>query len=204
VSARLPLPRRAEDCPTESGAPPHRRSARNSATSTGLSPGKPVSRPAPSPHAPEPDVGGGAVLRLRRPGGGPVAVTVLRRAQMRSALEHLADGGVRVDGPRLGVQHLLASPSRCRPAKIVVVHSHTLPIMSTSPKSLGGNAPTGEVPTQPSAPSLRCGKAPCQVLAINRPPGAASGPHGYVDDDPARAAYSHSASVGSRRPAHAA
>ena len=36
--------------------------------------------------------------------------------------------------------------------------------------------PTGEVPTQPSAPSLRNGNRPCQVLSISRPPGAASSP----------------------------
>jgi hypothetical protein len=28
-----------------------------------------------------------------------------------------------------------------------VIHSHTLPVMSTRPNPLGGNVPTGEVPT---------------------------------------------------------
>ena len=59
----------------------------------------------------------------------------------------------------------------------VVVHSHTLPIMSRSPKPLGGNVPIGEVPTQPSAPSLRYGKRPCQVLAIRLPSTVGSSPH---------------------------
>ncbi len=58
----------------------------------------------------------------------------------------------------------------------VVVHSHTLPIMSRSPYPFGGNVPTGEVPDHPSAPSLRYGKLPCQVLAISCPPGVGSSP----------------------------
>jgi len=86
----------------------------------------------------------------------------------------------------------------------VAVHSHTLPIMSTRPNPLGGNVPTGDVPTQPRAPSLRYGNLPCHVLAINRPPGWDFSPHGYVVALSPRAAYSHSVSVGSRLPAHRA
>ncbi|CKR53123.1 Uncharacterised protein [Mycobacterium tuberculosis] len=37
----------------------------------------------------------------------------------------------------------------------MVVHSQTFPIMSSKPNPLAGNLPTGEVPTQPNAPSLR-------------------------------------------------
>src|ERR1700754_4848428 len=50
----------------------------------------------------------------------------------------------------------------------LVVHSHTLPIMSTSPYPFGGQVPTGDVPIQPSAPSFRYGNRPCQVFAISR------------------------------------
>src|SRR5882757_11095833 len=74
-----------------------------------------------------------------------------------------------------GGQHPLAAP-RWWALNRVVVHSHTLPIMSSRPNPFGGNAPTGEVPTQPSAPSLRYGNRPCQVLAISRPSGATSSP----------------------------
>ena len=42
---------------------------------------------------------------------------------------------------------------------------------------------------------------PCQVFAINWPSGLTSSPQAYVDVLPARAAYSHSASLGRRRPA---
>ena len=105
--------------------------------------------------AAEADVRGRAVLRLRRPRRGPVAVAVLRRAQMRAALERLVDAGIRVPASALqqpvGVG--VRPPVRRRRAAYgVVVHSHTLPIMSTRPNPFGGNAPTGDVPTQPSAP----------------------------------------------------
>ena len=45
------------------------------------------------------------------------------------------------------------------------------------------------------------GNRPCQVFAINWPSGLTSSPQAYVDVLPARAAYSHSASLGRRRPA---
>jgi hypothetical protein len=54
-----------------------------------------------------------------------------------------------------GVQQPLAPSSRWCAENSVVVHSHTLPIMSTNPKPFGANVPTGDVPRQPSAPSLR-------------------------------------------------
>ena len=59
-------------------------------------------------------------------------------------------------------QHVFVGASKTWPRSeyLVVVHSQTLPIMSSRPKPLGGNVPTGEVPTQrevppPWAPSLR-------------------------------------------------
>ena len=51
---------------------------------------------------------------------------------------------------------------------------------------------------------LCAGNAPCHVFAKYAPPGSSSSPQGKVDVAPARAAYSHSASVGSRAPLHAA
>src|SRR6202012_2863606 len=41
-------------------------------------------------HTAKPDVGRRGVLCLRRPRGRPVAMAILRRAQMRTALERLA------------------------------------------------------------------------------------------------------------------
>src|SRR5215217_6053632 len=112
----------------------------------------------------------------------------------------MTDGSA-VVGPQ---QDCTGPSSRWCAENCVVVYSQTLPIISTSPNSLGGKVPTGEVPTQPSAPSLRYGNRPCQVLAINRPLGMASSPHEYTEVAPPRAAYSHSASVGRRRPAQRA
>src|ERR1700686_813480 len=105
-----------------------------------------------------------------------------------------------------GAQHgdSCVSPPRGCAENSVVVHSHTLPIMSTSPNAFAGKVPTGEVPRQPAAPSLWYGNLPCQVLAISFPPGIGSSPQAYADVEPARAAYSHSASVGRRRPAQRA
>ena len=115
-----------------------------------------------------------------------------------------------------GGQHEFAGRSRLEPSAPasrrawpraeygVVVHSHTLPIMSKSPKAFGAKVPTGDVPTQPRAPSLRYGNRPCQVLAIRLPSTVGSSPHAYTVVAPAAAAYSHSASVGSRRFAQAA
>ena len=89
--------------------------------------------------------------------------------------------------------------SSCSPASTSAVHSHTLPIMFESPKALGENASTAQVPVVGLL-----GKAPWNTFACGTPPGSSSSPHGNVVADPARAAYSHSASVGSRFPAQAA
>ena len=77
------------------------------------------------------------------------------------------------------------------------VHSQTLPVMSESPYPLGGNVPTGDVPRWP-----RHGNSPTQRFARR---GSSSSPHAKAaPSSPPRAAYSHSASVGSVAPAHAA
>src|SRR6187399_972787 len=47
-----------------------------------------TSSASPSHDAPEPDVAGGGVDRLRHPRGGAVAQAIVRRAQVRSALHH--------------------------------------------------------------------------------------------------------------------
>src|SRR5205814_7657154 len=51
-------------------------------------------------HAPEPDMGGGGVLGLRRACRRTVAVAVFRRAQVRPSLERLADRRVGRAGRR--------------------------------------------------------------------------------------------------------
>ena len=78
----------------------------------------------------------------------------------------------------VGQQDFAGASRWPRSEYFVVVHYHTLPIMSTRPKPLAGKVPTGEVPTQPWAPSLRYGNRPCQVLAINSPSSRGSSPHG--------------------------
>src|SRR5262249_45362460 len=88
--------------------------------------------------------------------------------------ERLREEETGTDGPQHGDE---PSPTRWCAENSVVVHSQTLPIMSTSPNPFCGKMPTGEVPNQPAAPSLRYGNRPCQVLAINRPPGIGSSPH---------------------------
>ena len=65
------------------------------------------------------------------------------------------------------------------------------------PVAVGGNVPTGDVPRWP-----RHGKSPTHRLARC---GSSSSPHANAaPSSPPRAAYSHSASVGSAAPAHAA
>ena len=77
-------------------------------------------------HAAETDVGGRTVLGLRRAGRGPVAVAVLRRAEVRAALQRLVDAGVRVPGRGAtsagfgvdpvagGISAWSSTPTRCR------------------------------------------------------------------------------------------
>ena len=74
--------------------------------------------------------------------------------------------------------------------------------MSKSPNPFAGKLPTGLVRVQPLSRVLRHGKSgPSQVLAMIRPSGRASSPHvNTVPSSPPRAAYSHSASVGSAPP----
>ena len=71
---------------------------------------------------------------------------------------------------------------------------------------MAGKLPTGAVRRNPLSPELRQGKSgPSQVLAISFPSGRASSPQVYaVPSRPPRAAYSHSASVGSDAPTQVA
>eukprot|EP00308_Calcidiscus_leptoporus_P026892 CAMPEP_0119380536 /NCGR_PEP_ID=MMETSP1334-20130426/57390_1 /TAXON_ID=127549 /ORGANISM="Calcidiscus leptoporus, Strain RCC1130" /LENGTH=124 /DNA_ID=CAMNT_0007400403 /DNA_START=483 /DNA_END=857 /DNA_ORIENTATION=+ len=59
---------------------------------------------------------------------------------------------------------------------------------------------TGAVPTYPSEAELLDGNFPCHTLALWTPFGVSDDPHGNRLRVPARAASSHSASVGSRPP----
>src|SRR5215813_11469356 len=77
--------------------------------------------------------------------------------------------------------------------------------MLNSPYPFGQNVPTGAVPSKPSVRRFCQGNSPCQVLAIDLPPGVKSSPQTYsAPSSPPRAANSHSASVGSVLPAHVA
>ena len=86
------------------------------------------------------------------------------------------------------------------------VHSHTLPAMSNNPNPFAGKEPTGAVRRYPDSPVVRHGKSrPSHVLAMITPSGLASSPQvNAAPSIPPRAAYSHSASVGSRPPSHSA
>src|ERR1051325_3096289 len=57
--------------------------------------------------------------------------------------------------PVEGMQHAEPASGRWLAEYTVVVLSHTLLSLSSSPKAFAGNSPPGEVPRQPSAPSLR-------------------------------------------------
>src|SRR5690606_35472150 len=84
-------------------------------------------------------------------------------------------------------------------------HSQTLPTTLYNPYPLGWYAPTGAVPRYPSSSVLWVGKVPCQLLHRCAPPDMSSSPQGYLFcTRPPRPAYSHSASVGPRSPAHSA
>ena len=82
-------------------------------------------------------------------------------------------------------------------------HSQTFPTTCHSPYPLGSNVRTGAVVRYPSSRVFTRGNWPCQMFARHPPSSTSASPHGYFAwSIPPRAAYSHSASVGSRRPAH--
>src|SRR5512140_3843021 len=102
-------------------------------------------------------------------------------------------------------------------------HSNTLPAISSTPNGLppAGKLPTGAVDTQPSSISyiafgLTFKSKSCDILfrtgfctprhsaphAFSRLALGSWSPHGYIRPSLPRAAYSHSASVGNRFPAH--
>ena len=127
-------------------------------------------------HAAEPDVSRRAVLRLRRARRRPVPVAVLRRAQMRSALEGLVDGRIGASAPACSspwaaVEPVVGRELGRRPLPHVADH-----VDQAEPVGRERARPA-TCPIQPSAPSLRYGKRPCQVLAISRPSGVTSSPH---------------------------
>src|SRR5581483_6114589 len=76
--------------------------------------------------------------------------------------------------------------------------------MSCRPYPLAGNRPTGAVRGNPSSAVFLCGNSPWKMLHRHTPPApGGSSPQTYgLRSSPPRAANSHSASVGSRFPAH--
>ena len=85
-----------------------------------------------------------AIDWLRMARGGPITTAVVRRAEMRTALDNLPWDSrrritwvvaVRFGPPRgfSGTQQALPYPLRVGPMYQSVVHSHTLPIMSSRP-----------------------------------------------------------------------
>ena len=171
-------------------------------------PGGTTPRPrttARSPHsrccvadASEPDVAGGGVRRETLPGGNPVATAVGLVAEIGTATGTAVRALFRSPGIRPPVQGVERGWNQS------AHHSHTLPVMLCRPNPLGGNSVTGQVPV-PTVGALLCrGKTPCQTFIRCSPPGSSSAPHGNgFPLNPPRAAYSHSASVGSRSPAQA-
>ena len=116
-----------------------------------------------APHdAAKSEMTGRGIDRLGVPRRRPVTAAIVRRAQMRAALDHLArdfDVGLTRDRnclPRRpprgfsGMQHAFGASASCFGAYQSDVHSQTLPIMSWTPKPFGGNAVTGEVRSKPS------------------------------------------------------
>src|SRR5690625_2330923 len=78
-------------------------------------------------------------------------------------------------------------------------------MQSYGPNALGGNEPTGLVPIHPFAPIFLYGNFPRHVFAMTTPSGSLVVPQAYGDGrEPPPAAYSSSASVGSRPPTHSA
>src|SRR5215218_10280982 len=75
--------------------------------------------------------------------------------------------------------------------------------MSYRPYPFGGNALTGDVRSYPSLAVFLSGKWPWKLLHCGRSSANGSSPQTYFfPASPPRAANSHSASVGSRLPAH--
>ena len=157
---------------------------------------------------------GRRVDRLGKARRRSIPSAVVRRAEMRPAFDHLARN------PDLGFSRieavgLVAAPRivrgaarralALRPEPRHVPVGRPLPYVAGNVDqtvAVGGNAPTGDVPSKPSSFRFCQGNSPCQKFAINLPSTRRSVPHAYsAPSRPPRAANSHSASVGSVLPA---
>ena len=89
-------------------------------------------------------------------GRGPVPPAIVRCAEVGAAFKHFTgNGNVRLSRVKtgmfrpatgiVGTQHAFWGTSGWRGEYQSVVHSQTLPIMSSSPYPFGGNASTGDV-----------------------------------------------------------
>ena len=170
-----------------------------------------ISRPRPSPAARCSGSRGGRwrCRSLGHPGRRSVALAVVRRAQERAALHHLAGDrracGVEAAG-RGGPCGRRPRSTRLRLAVVLVPVGRPLPDVAGHVEQAvavrAGTSRPGAVPSKPSRRRFSLGNSPCHVLATWRPPGASSSPQANsAPSRPPRAARSHSASVGSALPA---
>ena len=148
---------------------------------------------------------------------GPVAQAVARRAQVRAALDHAArDVRRRAGRGRSSLRSVMRGFRRCaagvlgvlgRAAGRVVVAS---PLPDVSGHVVEPVAVGGEEPDRGGAAPAGAGVAARESLLARSSPSAhrrdaCSSPQAKIEPSrPPRAAYSHSASVGSSLPAHAA
>jgi hypothetical protein len=92
---------------------------------------------------------------------GSVAEAVVRRAELRAALDHVAREALTRSSR--GAQHALRSA--WVDEKSSLVHSQVFPVMSYSPVAVGTKLPTGLVPSNPSALRFCQGNSLCQLFA---------------------------------------
>ena len=146
----------------------------------------------------EADVAGGAVRCVGAAGVHAVAVAVRGVAEVRAAAHHTAVAGG-------------GTPRVVRPGSRVVPGVE--PVGDTTPRRCrscgrGRSRWAGGVDRRGTDVAVgqvfSAGNAPWKTFMRCSPPGSSSAPHGErLPSRPPRAAYSHSASVGSRPPAHA-
>ena len=160
---------------------------------------------------------GRGIDRLRMPRRRAIAAAIIRRAQMRAALDDLARdfdvGLARVVAALLAAAaRILGNAARLRRVGLVLGANTSRPSIPRHCRSCReGRSRSAETPSPArcarSRPRSDCaaGNSPCQVLAMCMPPGVNSSPHANsAPSSPPRAANSHSASVGRSLPAHRA
>ncbi len=166
--------------------------------------------------APEPDVTGRGVDRLRMTSSRTIAPTVIRSAKMGSSLEDLARDADRrlphVEASGLRPSSRVRRNAACLGNLIDVTRAvpiqgplpdiadHVVDAVAIWRKCVHRGRSIESVGRQ-----VTLGKSPCQVFAMWRPAGVNSLPHANsAPSRPPRAANSHSASVGKSRPRQAA